>query len=177
MAQYFARTRTFAAGVLLEPGQIVTLPDDVEPGDNLGPLSELPEVAVVAIAPISPTGPNPTMPQQIPTDAVQTISGYAQPGATLVGEQTAPAEQREVLAPSTGTEQSDFAELMDANGGDSSPGDGESNGEPTAAEINASLGEKTDAELTELREQEVQRERPRSTVIKAIDKELAGREG
>lgn len=50
--------------------------------------------AVVEVAAIAPTGPNPTNPQQIAPDVVQTSAGYVQAGATLVGEVTQPEKQR-----------------------------------------------------------------------------------
>lgn len=51
--------------------------------------------AVVEMSALSPTGPNPTTPQQIPPDALQTAGGgYARAGATLVSEVTQDDDQR-----------------------------------------------------------------------------------
>ena len=45
MARYEINSRTFMAGQLLEPGLIVTLPDDYLPGWHLTPIDEAAEAA------------------------------------------------------------------------------------------------------------------------------------
>lgn len=52
------------------------------------------EGVAVEVSSISPTGPNPTEPQQIAPDVVQTNAGYFQNGVRLVGEVTVPEKQR-----------------------------------------------------------------------------------
>lgn len=49
---------------------------------------------VMEISAIAPTGPNPTAPQQIAPDVVQTVAGYEQQGVRLVGEVTVPEKKR-----------------------------------------------------------------------------------
>lgn len=131
------------------------------------------EPAVVEVAAVAPTGPNPKQPQQIPHDAVQTPGGgYEQPGRVLVAEVTADAEER--LAPiSSGKEEdASTAKLADLMADTNLPDD-KVNGK--VDEVIADLGAKTDAELEEMKAQEVDREKPRKGVISAIDKELAAR--
>ncbi len=50
--------------------------------------------AVVEVSAIAPTGPNPRNPQQIAPGTVQTVGGYVQDGALMVGEVTLPEKQR-----------------------------------------------------------------------------------
>lgn len=90
--QRIAITRTFINGVLAEPGQTVTVPDDmpskkkdregkdIDAMPNLAKPGDLAQRPPYVAAPIGPTGPNPSGPQQIPHDAVQVGSGYVIPG-------------------------------------------------------------------------------------------------
>lgn len=85
-----------ASGSLRPLGSIAMLDSDkvkegarhvVKADKNLTPVN-------VQMAAIAPSGPNPVNPQQIPPDALQTIRGYEQPGAKLVGEVTTPEAVR-----------------------------------------------------------------------------------
>lgn len=86
-----------ARGVLVKAGHIGVFDTDKLNGNekNLRDVGDF-EPAVVEIAAIAPTGPNPTTPQQLPPDAVQSGAGggYVAPGRTLVAEVTNPAEDR-----------------------------------------------------------------------------------
>lgn len=162
--------------------------------------NQVPPTAVVEIAPIGPTGPNPTHPQQIPADAVQTPGGgYAIAGKTLVAEVTRSADIR--LAQ---IEKSDEAAVSEALGeiSDNSlegqrrsatavgaalsqnvaGGKGQTTGdandalvEGSVADVTADLGSKTDAELTAIEAAENDREKPRKGVLSAIEDERNAR--
>lgn len=86
-----------ATGSLRPLGSIATLDSD-KVGDNPKHVAEIdgnaPVPVNVQIAAVAPSGPNPVNPQQIPPDAQQTIRGYEQPGARLVGEVTNDAKIR-----------------------------------------------------------------------------------
>lgn len=136
--------------------------------------------AVVQIAPIAPTGPNPTAPQQIPPGAVQTAAGtYAEPGKVLVGAPTAPAEERLAVVENGGDEAKvsrQLSDMLDGGGRGATSGNADDDlVAGTVAEITATLGTKTDDELTAMRAAERDREKPRTGVIDAIAKELEGR--
>lgn len=66
---------------------------DGDPGFIAAP-SGINANAVVEVSAIAPTGPNPKNPQQIAPGTVQTVGGYVENGATLVGEVTAPVKVR-----------------------------------------------------------------------------------
>lgn len=156
---------------LVPRGQIVQFADGIDlSGDhNLVDVPAGFAPATVEVAALGPTGPNPTNPQQLPHDAVQTSSGYAIPGAKLVGEVTLPQETR-IDAAGIGdgnTAQADVAALMDTTHNDD-----DALVAGTVAEVTADLGGKTDDELAALRAAEIDREQPRKGVIKAIDAEL-----
>jgi hypothetical protein len=83
------------------------------------------ERSVVEMAAVAPTGPNPTRPQQVPVNAVETIEGFVVPGAVLVGEVTASADERldksGISAENTG--QSDIAAALMADADDTAAAD------------------------------------------------------
>jgi hypothetical protein len=129
---------------------------------------------VVEMAAVGPTGPNPTAPQQIPPDGYQGAGGtYMQPGKVLVGEVTISEEERKAAISSPEDEAKATEKLKDALLEDGNVDNNLVEGK--ADEIIASLGGRTDDELSTIRQQEVDNERPRKTVIKAIDAELASR--
>src|SRR5690349_14035126 len=85
-----------ARGVLVKAGHIGVFDTETLSGkeDHLKNVGDF-EPAFVEMAAIGPTGPNPQIPQQVPPDAVQSPGGlYHTPGRTLVGERTAPQEER-----------------------------------------------------------------------------------
>lgn len=172
--------QSFVNDTLAHPGQIVYVDEKNLNGDekNLADAEGFPAPATVEIAAIAPTGPNPTMPQQLPPDALQTAAGtYVQPGAELVAEITAPGEVRSAgRTEADSTAQEDIANLMSEARG---PADNQNNDDAlvagTVADVTANLGAKTDEELTALRAAEVDREKPRKGVISAIDAEVAAR--
>lgn len=197
MKQMLVTERSFINGVLVPEGHIATV-DETQLNGKETNLAELPDgydrQAIVQIAAIAPTGPNPTAPQQIPPDATQTGFGtYAKPGATLVAEITKPLEIRaadlmdqdddaegaftEHLAKVTAENAELKRQLAAAQGGDGSQpvatvnNDDDALVEGTVAEIAGTLGTKTDEQLEELRAAEVDREKPRATLLKAIKAE------
>lgn len=173
-----------AQGVLVPAGHIGTFDDARINGEeeHLHDVGDF-QPARVQISPIAPTGPNPTMPQQIPTDAVQGPGGsYLTPGKVLVAEVTQPQEQR-----------IDGAGLADADAENEATqtindimgqagGRGATTGNAddalvagTVADVTADLGTKTDDELRAIRAAENDREKPRAGVLTAVDAELAAR--
>lgn len=155
------------------------------------------EPAVVEIAAIGPTGPNPTAPQQIPPDAVQTAGGgYATPGKRLVGEVTQSADVRlsaieasdeaavtealsdvmDVSREGTVARASAGAAATDTNAANAST---ENNDDAlvagTVADVTKDLGTKTDAELEQIQAAERDREKPRVGVLNAVQEELDAR--
>lgn len=183
-----------ANGVFIPAGHVGSFEEDNINGNeqHLADADALGAPARVEIAALGPTGPNPTTPQQIPPDAVQTAGGsYVTPGKTLVSEVTNPADQRleGLREDSNEAEVSEaLAELVDttAEGQRSASrgaaGRGSTNGnaddalvDGTVSEVTADLGSKTDEQLQQLRAAENDREKPRSGVLSAIDKELAER--
>lgn len=177
MVQKLATKRTFDGRSLVEPGFPVEIDESRLNGTetNLIDMPEGFETAIVQNAAISPTGPNPTAPQQIGPDTRQTISGYAKPGAVVVGEVTLKQEERIEAAgldkPQTG--EAKIAELM---AGASTDNSDDALVAGTVAEITEGLGGKTDDELEQLRAAEVDREKPRKGVIGAIKAEQAARQ-
>ena len=128
--------------------------------------------AMVQIAPIAPTGPNPTVPQQLPPDAVQMPGGgYAQPGKMLVAEVTVPGEERKAQV--EGGKEADVTKALEKA---MKPVGGQNDDDElvagTVADVTATLGEKTDDELEALRAAELDREKPRKGVTDAIKAEL-----
>lgn len=86
-------------GRFVSKGQPVTADEVDFDDDNNGNLTKAPasltgQAPVVEISAIAPTGPNPTAPQQVAPGTVQTVAGYEQNGAILVGEVTKPEKER-----------------------------------------------------------------------------------
>jgi len=132
-----------------------------DPGDQ-------PVGGVVEMSAVAPTGPNPKSPQQVPHDAVQTVEGHVIPGgARLVGETAAPASEA-VASPAASST------LLDDDAS-AAGNDDDAMVEGTLADILPTLGDKSVEELQALKAAEADREVPRSTLTKAIDKELAAR--
>lgn len=157
---------SFINGTLVPAGFPVLVRSDLKIGANLADPGDVANFGgVTVIAPIGPTGPNPRSPQQIPTDAVQTLAGYqVTGGATLVSEVTLPAKQRMEQINAAGGP--DLGSLMDDDD-DLTAG--------RASDIIAGLGGQTDEELRRLRAAEEDREAPRVTLTRAIDAELEKR--
>jgi hypothetical protein len=190
--QYLVNNPTFIRGAYHPRGSVVSIDDaDVKDGQrNLIAIEgEIADPPAVQVAPVAPTGPNPTAPQQIPPDATQTIRGYEQPGARLVGEVTVPEKDRieaAQLLDDGDTTQQELVEKLppvesraavaqrQARGSAQNNDDALVDG--TVAEVTSDLGNKTDAELEQLRAAEQDREQPRTGVLKAIDKEVASRQ-
>jgi hypothetical protein len=132
--------------------------------------------AIVQIAPIAPTGPNPTAPQQIPPDAVQTPGGgYALPGKVLVGEVTLPGDQRE--AQSVGGDENKVTEMLEkaqAKQVGTMNNDDDALVEGTVADVTSGINADTD--LDQLEAAEKDREKPRAGVLNAIKAERARRD-
>lgn len=144
-----------------ENNNVIEAPEGV--GDN----------AVVQISAIAPTGPNPTVPQQIAPDVVQTTGGYEQAGARLVSEVTVPEKVRfEIIDPEDDT-QAKVTEALanaDLNNNDDALVEG------TVADVVAGINADTsDEDLSRLLAAENDREKPRSGVTRAIEAEQARR--
>lgn len=188
-----------AVGKLVPAGQIGTFDAETLTGKepHLHDVPSEPQ-PVVEISAIAPTGPNPTVPQQLPSDAVQLPGGgYGRTGAILTAERTAPAEERregltepgdnaegEYLAKlreaeaETGRLRAEIARLQSGAEQPSPKPEGNADDDLVAgnvAEIVAELGGKDDAELEALRAAEMDRERPRKGVLSAIKEEQAKR--
>lgn len=148
---------------------------------HLADLSGQAPVATVEIAPITVTGPNPTVPQQIPPDALQSSSGlYVQPGKVLVAEVTRPEAERTALISTPEEEAAATEELSNILDEAGSGEVGSANidndlVEGTVADVTADLGSKTDDQLAAIEAQEKDREKPRSGVLKAIEAERESR--
>lgn len=85
-----------AQGALIQPGQIGAFDPERLSGKepHIHDVADFTPVQVEQSA-LGPTGPNPTQPQQIPPDAVQSAGGaYVRPGVQLVAERTLDADQR-----------------------------------------------------------------------------------
>lgn len=175
--QMIATKRSFINGVLVEAGFPAAVPEGLKVGDNLTEAGDY-RPSVVQNAAIAPTGPNPTAPQHIGPDTIQTIGGYAKPGARVVGEVTAPAETH-IEAEGLDQEQSGEAQIADlmSEANSSTQNNDDALVAGTVSEITADLGAKTDEQLQQLRAAEVDREKPRKGVIDAIDAELKNRSG
>jgi hypothetical protein len=167
-----AKADTFTkAGRYVKRGQTLSADEiDFDAEKSKAHVMEAPEgidgTAVVEVSAIAPTGPNPQLPQQIPTDAVQTPTGYEQAGATLVGEVTLPEKQRiEVVGidkeDDTQAKVTEALEKADAN----QPNEGT---EGTVADVTARAAELDAAGLDELEARENDREKPRKGVLDAI---------
>jgi hypothetical protein len=188
-----------AYGVFIPAGHIGTFDEERINGDekHLKDPGGF-EPAIVQIAAIGPTGPNPTAPQQIPPDAVQTAGGgYATPGKVLVGEVTQSADIRltaieasdeakttkalsEVMDTSLEGQRSaetNGAATTDTNAGNN--GNVENNDDGlvagTVADVTKDLGTKTDEQHAAIQAAERDREKPRAGVLNAIQDELDAR--
>ena len=182
MGDYLVKHATFTKeGAYLPAGSIARNLDDgaIKATDtNLEKLDgDIPALPNVQVSPIAPTGPNPVNPQQIPPDATQTIAGYEQPGARLVGEVTKPEEQRIAAAllddDSTADTQGEIVAQLERGAGGN---DDDALVAGTVAQITSTLGDKSDDELRQLQAAEQDREQPRSGLLRAIDKELSSRQ-
>src|SRR5436189_3327492 len=97
---YIAKGPTFTkTGRFVDRGQLIQEGEiDYEDGKSDAHLIDAPagveDLGVVQASAIAPTGPNPTAPQQIAPDTIQTPGGYEQAGARVVAEVTAPVEKR-----------------------------------------------------------------------------------
>jgi hypothetical protein len=191
--QYLVNNPTFVRGAYHPRGSVVSIDDSLvkEGQRNLIAIEgDIADPPAIQIAPVAPTGPNPTAPQQIPPDATQTIRGYEQPGARLVGEVTLPAEERleaAQLLDDGDTTQQELVEKLPRPESRAAVAQREARGQSgqndddalvagNADEVTADLDQKSDAELEQLRAAESDRERPRKGVISAIDKEVARRQ-
>lgn len=188
-----------AVGKLVPAGQIGTF--DAETLSGKEPhLHDVPSEPqpVVEISAIAPTGPNPTVPQQLPPDAVQLPGGgYGRTGAVLTAERTLPEEERRAGLTDPGDDaegkyleklqeaeaetarlKAEIARLQNGAEQPSSKPEGNADDDLVAgnvADIVADLGGKTDEELEALRAAEMDREKPRKGVLSGIKDEQAKR--
>jgi hypothetical protein len=167
-----------AAGVLIHAGHIGTFDTERLNGKekHLHDASKLGADAMVEMSAVAPTGPNPTMPQQIPTDAVQGSGGqYQIPGKTLVGEVTNPQEER--IDDRNLRDADHEAKVSDALADimDKPPEAAAKNGNGTVADATANLGAKTDDQL-EAQLADEKAGANRKGVVSAIEDELAKRD-
>ena len=185
-----------AMGTLIPAGQVGTF-DTARLTGKEPHIHKVPDVdpVVVEMAAIGPTGPNPTEPQQISPDTVQGPGGgYYRPGVRVAGEVTRDADQRLADRAKEGdTTEGDMVEELrkaeartaelrakiaeQATGAPqaTSTPNNDTVVEGTVAQVTATLGEKTDAELEALRAAEMDNEKPRKGVIDAIKAEQAKR--
>lgn len=168
-----AKTDSFVNDRFVPAGFIVEVSDDLQISGNFEKVEGAGQpVDVIQMSAIAPTGPNPTAPQQIAPDHIQSVEGYVKPGARIVGEVTLPAEQRiEIvgLDSNTGTEAEADEALVKvrANGGQ--------NGDDalvagTVKELESTIATADEDELDRLEAAEQDREKPRLGVQSAIDK-------
>lgn len=184
MRTVLAKMDSFVDGRLVPAGFPVTVSDDVEistgkDGNFEEIEGDLPTPDRIQISAIAPTGPNPTAPQQIAPDMVQSTEGYVKPGAIVVGEVTKSAEQRiEIvgLDDNQGTEEQ-AAEALEAAKEGSGSGEGAGSGQNdddalvagTVPELQKQI-ETADVEtLNKLEAAEKDREKPRVGVTSAIE--------
>lgn len=170
MTKVLAKKDSFVSGRFVPAGFVVEVPDGLKLGKNFETLKGDYTPDVIQNAAIAPTGPNPTAPQQIGPDTVQTVEGYAKPGARVVGEVTRPAEVRiedQLLDANEGTEGDIDNLLADDRNVDNAGTEG------TVADVVATIGPDTDLDALEAAEKD--REVPRKGVLSAIDKERASR--
>jgi len=162
------------AGRFVPRGQTVAS-EEVDYNEDSANLIEAPagidRMAVVEVSAIAPTGPNPKNPQQIAPDVVQTVEGYVQSGAVLVGEVTLPEKQRiEIVGIDKDDDtQAKVQEALAKN-------DENVSNEPvegTVADVTARLDGASAEELNTIEAAEKDREAPRKGVLAAIDKARA----
>ena len=94
--QKLVTENSFVDGVYVPAGSIASFDPEKLSGNeaHIHEVGDFEEVLVPQAA-IAPTGPNPTVPQQIPPDALQSAGGlYKRPGAIMVPEATLDADQR-----------------------------------------------------------------------------------
>lgn len=186
MRTVLAKMDSFVDGRLVPAGFTVPISDDVEistgkDGNFEEIEGDLPTPDRIQISAIAPTGPNPTAPQQIAPDMVQSIEGYVKPGAIVVGEVTKPAEQRiEIvgLDDNQGTEEQ-AAEALEAakEGSGSGEGAGAGSGQNdddalvagTVPELQKQIATADIETLNTLEAAEKDREKPRVGVTSAIE--------
>ena len=201
MVQKLVTSRSFVNGTLAVPGQVANYDERILNGNerNLADPGDAPRLATVAMSAIAPTGPNPTAPQQISPDTIQTAGGYVKPGAQVVGEGAPVPDVRKGEATAEGDLARQLREAQAENArlrAEARQNAGRAPGEetripaPTPAgdnaddalvdgtipEVTANLGEKTDDQLRAMRAAEIDREKPRKGVTSAIDEELKRRE-
>jgi hypothetical protein len=190
-----------ATGKYVPEGHLGTFDDEkiTDTDKHLVDPGELPgDTPMVQIAAIAPTGPNPTVPQQLPPDAVQAPGGgYVVPGKQLVGEVTRRQEERIDQAglgnPEIEAEVSEALRKIAEKHGISmatlglgatapvAPADAilENNNDAlvngTVPQVTADLGTKTDDQLNAMLAAEKDREKPRAGVTNAIQAELDAR--
>ena len=165
-----------ALGKLVKAGQVGAFDEDKLSGDekHLHDISGEP-LPAVQIAAIAPTGPNPTVPQQIPPDALQDASGqYVIPGKRLVGERTLPAEERLTDDLDPELEAKATEELDQIMGAGASTENGDDLVAGTVSDVTADLGSRTDEELDALEAAE-KRGKSRTGVLSAIEAERDSR--
>lgn len=181
-----------AAGVLVPAGHIGTFDTERLSGKekHLKDVGDF-QPAVVEIAAIGPSGPNPTMPQQLPADAVQGPDGtYRTPGKILVSEVTNPVEERiddrnlRVEGAEDAVHEA-LGDVMDIGTSGAATVDTTANTttgnaddklvEGTVGEVTADLDTKTDDQLVAMRAAEADRESPRKGVLGALDAEIEAR--
>ncbi len=178
MSLLIATQDTFTkAGRFVSRGQTVSS-EEVDYNEDSENLMEAPtgidKMAVVEVSAIAPTGPNPKNPQQIAPDVVQTVEGYVQSGAVLVGEVTLPEKQRIEIV---GIDKDDDtqAKVQEALADNDRKGSDLSN-EPvngSVSEVNDRLDGATSEQIDEIEAAEKEREMPRKGVMAAIDKARA----
>jgi len=177
MALLIATQDTFTkAGRFVSRGQTVSS-EEVDYNEDSANLIEAPtgidRMAVVEVSAIAPTGPNPKNPQQIAPDVVQTVEGYVQSGAVLVGEVTLPEKQRIEIV---GIDKDDDTQAKVQEALDDNDRKGNVSNEPvegTVADVTARLDGASAEELDTIEAAENDREAPRKGVLAAIDKARA----
>ena len=129
------------------------------------------EIPKYAMAAVGPAGPNPTVPQQIPPDGFQLPDGYGMPLARLVPETVIVPEQPEEPPPVTyaATPPEEAAAMTKALQ-DAIAAKAEEIAKDNATEPD--LSDKSDKELKDLRNKEINKSRPRRNVLRAIDAAL-----
>lgn len=175
MSILIARTAAFTkAGRYVEKGQTVSSDEvDYNADDEKSAFIEAPEGfnsgAVVEISAIAPTGPNPQNPQQVAPDVRQTVSGYEQAGARLVGEVTKPEAVRfEIISDANDTTQADVTEALE-NADQKDANVSNEGTEGTVKDVATRVETMDAAALDQLFAAENDREQPRKGVLSAIE--------
>lgn len=117
--QKITTNQTYIDGRFVPKGFPVMVETDDLSGNerNFADAKDIGGPDIVQMAAVAPTGPNPTMPQQVPPDAIQTIEGHVVPGAILTGETTSTEQQKiaEQLLDDSGSSQAAVAEAVAAS--------------------------------------------------------------